>query len=95
MGNNLNHPLSLELRERKNIPEGCQHCDFLVECGGGCPLARAHQSVHPITADIFSGGTMIDFIKRLFSKEPAHLPLNPASTPTTAPRMTPNPTACT
>ena len=48
-----NHPLSLELRERKNIPEGCRHCDFLVECGGGCPLARAHQSVHPITADIY------------------------------------------
>lgn len=48
-----NHPLSLELRERKNIPEGCHHCDFLVECGGGCPLARAHQSVHPITADIY------------------------------------------
>ncbi|MEL7645301.1 MAG: radical SAM protein [Anaerolineaceae bacterium] len=48
-----NHPLSLELRERKNIPEGCQHCDFLVECGGGCPLARAHQSVQPITAELF------------------------------------------
>lgn len=48
-----NHPLSRELRERKNIPEGCQQCDFLVECGGGCPLARAHQSVQAITADIF------------------------------------------
>jgi len=48
-----NHPLALELRERRNIPEGCQNCDFLVECGGGCPLARAHQSVQAITADIF------------------------------------------
>jgi len=43
-----NHPLSLSLRERQNLPEGCQSCDFLVECGGGCPLAREHQSVSPI-----------------------------------------------
>ncbi len=47
-----NHPLSRQLRERQDIPEGCRHCDFLVECGGGCPLAREHQCVSPIFADV-------------------------------------------
>lgn len=42
------HPLADSLRARKNIPAECHHCDFLVECGGGCPLARDHQSPHPI-----------------------------------------------
>ena len=47
-----NHPLSRQLRERQDIPEGCRHCDFLVECGGGCPLSRDHQSVAPIFSEI-------------------------------------------
>lgn len=47
-----NHPLSRQLRERQDIPEGCRHCDFLVECGGGCPLAREHQSVSPIFTEV-------------------------------------------
>jgi radical SAM protein with 4Fe4S-binding SPASM domain len=42
------HPLSDTLRNRREIPAGCLHCDFLVECGGGCPLARDHQAVQPI-----------------------------------------------
>ena len=42
------HPLALALRDRSNIPEGCQSCEFLPECGGGCPLAREHQSINPI-----------------------------------------------
>jgi radical SAM protein with 4Fe4S-binding SPASM domain len=42
------HPLALQLRNRTNIPEGCRSCDFLPECGGGCPLARDHQSICPI-----------------------------------------------
>ena len=33
-----NHEISAGLRERQNIPEKCQHCALLVECGGGCPL---------------------------------------------------------
>lgn len=32
------HPLCLSLRERQSIPAKCQHCAFLSECGGGCPL---------------------------------------------------------
>ena len=35
-----NHDLAVQLRERKNVPEACQECTFLQECGGGCPLAR-------------------------------------------------------
>jgi radical SAM protein with 4Fe4S-binding SPASM domain len=36
------HPLSLQLRERKNLPDKCQSCSLLAECGGGCPLANQH-----------------------------------------------------
>lgn len=32
------HPLSISLRERKNVPVKCVDCSLLVECGGGCPL---------------------------------------------------------
>lgn len=42
------HPLALQLRHRTNIPEECRTCDYLPECGGGCPLARDHQTVNPI-----------------------------------------------
>lgn len=33
-----NHPLSVQLRERQNLPEKCHDCSLLPECGGGCPL---------------------------------------------------------
>jgi radical SAM protein with 4Fe4S-binding SPASM domain len=48
------HPLALSLRNRSDIPEGCKTCDYLIECGGGCPLAREHQVIHPIRKDIFN-----------------------------------------
>lgn len=32
------HPLSVSLRERRNLPEKCHACSFVQECGGGCPL---------------------------------------------------------
>lgn len=47
------HPLALQLRLRKDIPEACQSCDYLQECGGGCPLARQHQTVQPIRLPLF------------------------------------------
>jgi radical SAM protein with 4Fe4S-binding SPASM domain len=47
------HPLALSLRDRTNIPEDCKNCDYLPECGGGCPLARAHQKVDPIKKPLF------------------------------------------
>ena len=33
-----NHELAVQLRERKNMPEKCDGCGLLAECGGGCPL---------------------------------------------------------
>ena len=33
------HPLAVSLRERRNLPEKCQGCELIVECGAGCPLA--------------------------------------------------------
>jgi radical SAM protein with 4Fe4S-binding SPASM domain len=33
-----NHDLSLYLREHRYIPEKCNGCSLLSECGGGCPL---------------------------------------------------------
>jgi radical SAM protein with 4Fe4S-binding SPASM domain len=35
-----NHDLAVSLRERRNLPIDCQACALLLECGGGCPLAR-------------------------------------------------------
>ncbi len=35
-----NHELAVSLRERRNLPTDCQACSLLLECGGGCPLAR-------------------------------------------------------
>ena len=36
------HPLAVQLRERRNLPDKCQSCNLLAECGGGCPLAGRH-----------------------------------------------------
>jgi len=47
------HPLALQLRNRTDIPEGCKTCDYLLECGGGCPLARSQQTIEPIVNPIF------------------------------------------
>ncbi|HEY42993.1 MAG TPA: radical SAM protein [Anaerolineae bacterium] len=38
-----NHDLSLWLRERRYVPDECQACAMLNECGGGCPLTLKHQ----------------------------------------------------
>ncbi len=34
-----NHDLAISLRERHELPEKCNDCSLLSECGGGCPLA--------------------------------------------------------
>jgi radical SAM protein with 4Fe4S-binding SPASM domain len=39
-----NHDLSVALRERRYVPEKCNGCLLLAECGGGCPLALEAQS---------------------------------------------------
>jgi radical SAM protein with 4Fe4S-binding SPASM domain len=32
------HPLALRLRNRENLPQKCNGCALMSECGGGCPL---------------------------------------------------------
>ena len=39
-----NHKLSVQLRERQNLPSKCNACDLLQECGGGCPLQFEQES---------------------------------------------------
>jgi radical SAM protein with 4Fe4S-binding SPASM domain len=34
-----NHELAVKLRDRGYVPDICQECALLNECGGGCPLA--------------------------------------------------------
>ena len=33
-----NHELSVRLRERRGLPQKCNGCSLIAECGGGCPL---------------------------------------------------------
>jgi radical SAM protein with 4Fe4S-binding SPASM domain len=50
-----NHKLSQSLRERAYVPEKCESCALLAECGGGCPLALDANSGDLISLDkIFS-----------------------------------------
>jgi radical SAM protein with 4Fe4S-binding SPASM domain len=35
-----NHEISIQLRERKKLPDKCKQCELVQECGGGCPLSR-------------------------------------------------------
>lgn len=39
-GSIWNHDLSIQLRERRNLPDKCNQCELVQECGGGCPLSR-------------------------------------------------------
>jgi radical SAM protein with 4Fe4S-binding SPASM domain len=41
------HDLAVEIRERKYIPEECELCPLLPECGGGCPLALKEKQFTP------------------------------------------------
>jgi radical SAM protein with 4Fe4S-binding SPASM domain len=39
-GDIWNHELAKRIRQRSGISDVCQLCDYLPECGGGCPLSR-------------------------------------------------------
>ena len=43
-----NHKLSVQLRERQNLPVKCEGCPVLAECGGGCPLKFEIASLIPL-----------------------------------------------
>jgi radical SAM protein with 4Fe4S-binding SPASM domain len=40
-----NHDLAVRLRERRGLPEKCDGCSLLAECGGGCPLQFEIKSI--------------------------------------------------
>ena len=45
-----NHKLSVQLRERQNLPAKCETCSLIAECGGGCPLKfNGVQSLQTLT----------------------------------------------
>jgi radical SAM protein with 4Fe4S-binding SPASM domain len=43
-----NHPLAVKLRERQGLPEKCDGCTLLAECGGGCPLQFENEVPVPL-----------------------------------------------
>ena len=43
-----NHKLSVQLRERKNLPAKCETCSLVTECGGGCPLKFEQSTSIPL-----------------------------------------------
>jgi radical SAM protein with 4Fe4S-binding SPASM domain len=52
-----NHELAVSLRERRSLPIDCQACALVLECGGGCPLARkANPDLRPHTIYDTVGG---------------------------------------
>jgi len=44
-----NHELAVYLRERRYVPQECQPCLLLSECGGGCPLALETRRIAPVS----------------------------------------------
>jgi radical SAM protein with 4Fe4S-binding SPASM domain len=50
-----NHKLSVQLRERRNLPAKCESCPIVVECGGGCPLTfENHREKYGVNLPILS-----------------------------------------
>jgi radical SAM protein with 4Fe4S-binding SPASM domain len=44
-----NHELAVRLRDRQGLPEKCNGCLLLAECGGGCPLQFTMQDAREST----------------------------------------------
>lgn len=48
-----NHELSVQLRERRNLPAKCEGCSLVAECGGGCPLKfEEHRQTFGVNREI-------------------------------------------
>jgi radical SAM protein with 4Fe4S-binding SPASM domain len=48
-----NHPLSVQLRERQNLPAKCESCPVVAECGGGCPLQfENHRATFHVNSEL-------------------------------------------
>jgi radical SAM protein with 4Fe4S-binding SPASM domain len=50
-----NHKLSVQLRERQNLPAKCGDCPVVAECGGGCPLQfESHREKYNVNLPVIS-----------------------------------------
>jgi radical SAM protein with 4Fe4S-binding SPASM domain len=50
-----NHKLSVQLRERQNLPAKCESCSLVTECGGGCPLNfESHRESFGVNSEVVS-----------------------------------------
>jgi len=50
-----NHSLSMQLRERQNLPIKCEGCPVVSECGGGCPLqVETHREKYSVNLPILN-----------------------------------------
>lgn len=50
-----NHKLSVQLRERRNLPAKCEGCPVVTECGGGCPLTfETHRKQYGVNLPILN-----------------------------------------
>ena len=50
-----NHKLSVQLRERQNLPDKCEGCSLVPECGGGCPLNfESHREEFGVNSEVVS-----------------------------------------
>jgi len=50
-----NHELSVRLRERRGLPNMCNDCSIVVECGGGCPLNfESHREKYGVNHEVVS-----------------------------------------
>ena len=48
-----NHELSVQLRERQNLPAKCENCSLVAECGGGCPLTfESHRETFGVNDEV-------------------------------------------
>lgn len=48
-----NHPLAIQLRERRSLPAKCEGCLLVAECGGGCPLTfESHRQTFGVNLPI-------------------------------------------
>lgn len=48
-----NHKLSVQLRERQNLPVKCGGCPVVAECGGGCPLQfEDHREKYRVNSEL-------------------------------------------
>lgn len=71
-----NHPLCVRLRERSHVPQACQSCPLLPQCGGGCPLKWEVRPESDLTAQAhpLSSSTFISIRQLAAFQSPVPIP---------------------